>query len=224
MFFYYPFCYPFYSASALSGQFIRCRNCVRAGRKGPFCAGLKGPIVYITGVAGPFLFDNAAINTSAYSVSPNPCFAISIVGAIVWGFVPIRDLKVMDQEKVPEAADQLIGMWKLEAGGSLADDCLAFSEDGTFTGNSVEWETGAVLQDDNSGKSTGTWYVTKYSPFMNLYWNKPPYQLTLIYNNGRVTMQGLEITEDGFSLTNDEGGGGYVPATEEDITLKDDHG
>ena len=44
-----------------------------------------------------------------------------------------------------------------------------------------------------------------------------PYQLTLIYNNGRVTMRGLEITEDGFSLTNDEGGGGYVPATEEDI-------
>jgi hypothetical protein len=146
------------------------------------------------------------------------------VGAIVWGFVPIRDLKVMDQEKVPEAADQLIGMWKLEAGGSLADDYLAFSEDGTFTGNSVEWETGAVLQDDNSGKSTGTWYVTKHSPFMNLYWNKPPYQLTLIYNNGRVTMRGLEITEDGFSLTNDEGGGGYVPATEEDITLTDDHG
>ena len=51
-----------------------------------------------------------------------------------------------------------------------------------------------------------------------------PYQLTLIYNNGRVTMRGLEITEDGFSLTNDEGGGGYVPATEEDITLTDDHG
>ena len=49
---------------------------VRAGRKGPFCAGLKGPfsaelkgpIVYITGVAGPFLFDNAAVNTSAYLV------------------------------------------------------------------------------------------------------------------------------------------------------------
>ena len=145
-------------------------------------------------------------------------------GAIVWGFVPIRDLKLMDQEKVPEAADQLIGMWKLEAGGSLADDYLAFSEDGTFTGNSVEWETGAVLQDDNSGKSTGTWYVTKYNPFMNLYWNKPPYQLTLIYDNGRVTMRGLEITEDGFSLTNDEGGGGYIPAAEEEVQLTEDHG
>ena len=145
-------------------------------------------------------------------------------GAIVWGFVPVRDLKLMDQEKVQEAADRLIGMWRLEAGGSLADDYLTFCEDGTFVGNSVDWETGAVLQDDNSGKSAGTWYVTKYNPFMNLYWNKPPYQLTLICNNGTVIMRGLEITGEGFSLTNDEGGGGYVPATEEDVGSSDDHG
>ena len=145
-------------------------------------------------------------------------------GAIVWGFVPIRDLKVMEKEKAPEAANRLIGMWKLEAGGSLADDYLIFSEDGTFTGNSMEWETGAVLQDDNSGKNTGTWYVTKYNPFMNLYWNKPPYQLTLIYHNGRVITRGLEITDEGFTLTNEEGGGGYIPATEDEVQLTDDHG
>ena len=66
--------------------------------------------------------------------------------------------------------------------------------------------------------------MTKYNSFMNLYWNRPPYQLTLLYNNGRVLMRGLEISDEGFSLTDEEGGGGYVPATEENIELPDDHG
>ena len=145
-------------------------------------------------------------------------------GEIVWGFVPIRDLKVMEQETAPEAIDQLIGNWMLYAGGSMADDYLFLHKDGTFTANNMQWETGDVWQDDNTSKSWGTWYVTKYNSFMNLYWNRPPYQLTLLYNNGRVLMRGLEISDEGFSLTDEEGGGGYVPATEENIELSDAHG
>lgn len=145
-------------------------------------------------------------------------------GAIVWGFVPIRDLKGMEQETAPEAMGQLIGSWMLSDGGSMADDYLFFHEDGTFTANNMQWETGDVWQEDNTGETRGTWSVTKYHPFMNLYWNKPPYQLTLLYKNGRVLMRGLEITEEGFSLTDEEGGGGYVPVTEENIELSDDHG
>ena len=49
--------------------------------------------------------------------------------------------------------------------------------------------------------------------------------------NGRIffpvpfllVMRGLEITDEGFGVTNDEGCG-YVPATEEDIELSDGHG
>ena len=59
---------------------------------------------------------------------------------------------------------------------------------------------------------------------MNLYWNKPPYQMTLIYNNGQVTIRGLDFEDEGFSLTDAEGGGGYIPAMEEDIQLTEDHG
>ena len=145
-------------------------------------------------------------------------------GEIVWGFVPIRDLKVMEQETAPEAIDELIGNWMLYAGGSMADDYLFLHKDGTFTANNMQWETGDMWQDDNTSKCWGTWYVTKYNSFMNLYWNRPPYQLTLLYNNGRVLMRGLEISDEGFSLTDEEGGGGYVPATEENIELSDDHG
>ena len=145
-------------------------------------------------------------------------------GAIVWGFVPIRDLKVMEQEKASEAMNRLIGDWMLYAGGSMADDYLFLREDGTFTTNNMQWETGEVWQDGNTAETCGSWYVTEYNSFMNLYWNKPPYQLILLYNNGRVLMRGLEITDEGFSLTDAEGGGGYVPAREEDIELSDDHG
>jgi hypothetical protein len=58
----------------------------------------------------------------------------------------------------------------------------------------------------NISKSWGIWYVTKYNPFMNLSWNKPPYQMTLIYYNGRVIMCGLEIADNDFSLTDEEEG------------------
>ena len=50
------------------------------------------------------------------------------------------------------------------------------------------------------------------------------YQLTLIYHNGEIIMRGLEITDEGFSLTDEEGDGEYVPVTEEDLELSDDHG
>ena len=59
---------------------------------------------------------------------------------------------------------------------------------------------------------------------MNLYWNKPPDQLTLIYNNGWVIIRGVDFDNEGFSLTNEEGGGGYIPATEDDVQLTEDHG
>ena len=146
-------------------------------------------------------------------------------GEIVWGFVPIRDLKVTDQEKVPEAMNRIIGDWMFYAGGSMADDYLFLHEDGTFATNNIQWETDEARQDNNTGESWGTWYVTKYNPFMNLYWNKPPYQLTLIYHNGEIIMRGLELTEEGFGLTDEEGRGEYAPATEADLgLLSDDHG
>ena len=61
-------------------------------------------------------------------------------GAIIWGFVPVRDLKPMEQEKQPEAMDKLIGNWKVYAGGSMADDYLVFNSDGTFTAGMWDWD------------------------------------------------------------------------------------
>ncbi len=145
-------------------------------------------------------------------------------GAIVWGFVPVSDLKPMEQEKQPEAMDKLAGSWKLYAGGSMADDYLVFNSDGSFTAGVWDGELDTPERKENAAAVSGTWYVTKYNPFMNLYWNKPPYQLTLIYDNGRVTIRGLDFNDEEFSLTDEEGGGGYIPASEEDVQLTEDHG
>ena len=145
-------------------------------------------------------------------------------GAVVWGFVPVRDLKPMEQEKQQEAMDKLVGSWEIYAGGSLADDYLVFNRDGTFTAGKLDWDLNTPERAENAAETFGTWYVTKYNPFMNLYWNKPPYQLTLIYNNGRAIVRGLDFEDEGFSLTDAMGGGGYVPVTEEDVELTGDHG
>ena len=65
-----------------------------------------------------------------------------------------------------------------------------------------------------NGADSGTWYVTEYDPAMNLYWNQPLYELTLLYDNGRATVLGLTVTTDGFGLSFWEGGAGYIPYEE----------
>ena len=126
-------------------------------------------------------------------------------GAIVWGFVPVRDLEPMEQEKAPEAMEKLAGAWQFNTGGNLAPDILNLETDGSFTA------PGMMDEVAEEGASSGTWYVTKYNPFMNLYWNEPSYELTLLFGNGRATVRGLELTDEGFGLTCWEGGAGYVP-------------
>ncbi|MBQ8092557.1 MAG: hypothetical protein IJ242_03155 [Clostridia bacterium] len=145
-------------------------------------------------------------------------------GAIIWGFVPVRNLKPIEQEKQPEAMSRLVGKWKMEAGGSMADDYLVFNSDGTFTAGMWNWDLDTLERVKIAARDSGTWYVTKYNPFMNLYWNKPPFQLTLIYDNGQVKIRGLNFVDEGFSLTNAEGGGGYIPAAEDDVQLTEDQG
>ena len=111
----------------------------------------------------------------------------------------------MEQEKVPEVMEKLAGAWQLDAGGTLAPDILVLEADGSFTA------PGTTAEIAEEGASSGTWYVTKYNPFMNLYWNETSYELTLLFDNGCAIVRGLELTEEGFSLIFWEGGGGYVP-------------
>lgn len=130
-------------------------------------------------------------------------------GAIVWGFVPIRDLIPMEQEKQTDVMEQLAGDWVLEAGGEFEADVFHFQADGTFTTGIGRMSEGEDVVTE--GAQSGVWYVTKYNPNMNLYWDHPPYEITLLRDNGRATVLGLTPEENGFSLTFWEGGAGYVP-------------
>ena len=136
-----------------------------------------------------------------------------ISGKEAWLFVPLKDLEPIPGEPLPEVMAQLVGCWEFWAGGSMSLDYLQFNADGTFC--NPAWP--------NQG---GTFTVTAYDPAQGKYWDKPPYELTLVYHDGGVTMCGLsfgtETDFDGtpmecFSLTNWEGGGGYIRINVNDV-------
>ena len=121
-------------------------------------------------------------------------------GSILWGFVPLRALELASED-VRQAVRhdvmaQMDGTWRLTAGGSMAAEELTLRADGTYVtyGEAPE---------------EGVWYVTDYLAQWNLYWNDPPYELYLCGDDGSVNVRGLTLQEDGWSLSNWEGGGGW---------------
>ena len=137
-------------------------------------------------------------------------------GAIVWGFVPLRDLEIMDPgEEQPEVMKKLIGTWSFDAGGSFGPDVISFAEDGTFTSNLVDRVHDLKGKELDSYNISGTWKVIAYRPRWNLFWDEPGYALLCVGNHGRVSLNGLSFDGEGFGLTGGEGGGGYVPADPE---------
>lgn len=131
-------------------------------------------------------------------------------GEIIWGFVPLKALALDESdtfrsERQADVMQRMAGEWVFYAGGNMAEDEFTFGADGIYTGRYCDWNTGEVFQETH-----GIWYVAKYNPNWNLYWNDPPYEIHLIRNDGTVTVKGLTMHEKGFSLTNWEGGGGYM--------------
>ncbi len=132
-------------------------------------------------------------------------------GAIVWGFVPLRDLTLMEAEIQYDVMQRLEGAWYMTAGGSMAEDALILHADGTY-------ESGYTVYREDGGEAgvaltyTGTWYVTRYNDFQNKYWYPAEYEITLLLDDGRANVKALSLDENGFSLMNAEGGGGYERA------------
>jgi len=133
-------------------------------------------------------------------------------GQIVWGFVPIMDLDVDPAgnyygEVQQDAMNRLEGAWRFYAGGNQAQDKLIFYPDGTYQG---VYAKGDDLGDEID---TGVYTVRAHNPDCNLYWNDPPYELTLMDEDGTVNIKGLTFGEtegeETFSLSFWEGGGGY---------------
>lgn len=145
-----------------------------------------------------------------------------ISGKPAWLFAPLKDLTPVADEVLWDVMAQLEGCWYFRAGGSMAAEYLLFRADGTFC-------------DPSFPENHGVFTVTAYDPAQGKYWNNPPYEITLRYSDGRVNIKGLSLsqeeydvydpetdsriweTHDSFSLTNWEGGGGYIRIDEKDV-------
>ena len=130
-------------------------------------------------------------------------------GSIVWGFVPLRDLKPAEKPVEKNEMKRAAGVWYIMNGGSMAGDVLTLDTDGTF----VSGTSGGP--DEEPVNYEGVWYVTKYDPAEGLSWYEPEYQITLLYRNGLAQVYGMSLTEDGETpclvLSDRDGTGGYFP-------------
>lgn len=132
---------------------------------------------------------------------------------IVWGYVPLRDLTISSNDEYRntiewDAMTHFAGQWYFAAGGVGISDRLMLYADGTWEG----------YTDETSG---GTWRLNRYNPGDKLYWADVPYEIIFTRDNGSTTILGFLPTEDGFSLLNWEGSGGYIRTTEPLISPAD---
>ena len=100
---------------------------------------------------------------------------------------------------------QLDGCYEFWAGGLGVADYLVLHADGTFEGYSYGEDVAAAQPE-----TTGRWYVRPYDHAYGLYWDHPEYEIVFERDRGTCAVHGFSLTEDGFGLTNWEGGGGYL--------------
>lgn len=139
-------------------------------------------------------------------------------GAIVWGFIPLRDLILKPDVTIAQqdVMQQLEGTWYYAAGGGMAEDRLTLHADGTYEGAYLNYDDNG-MEDGYTADHTGTWYVTEYKDFCNKYWYPAAYEITLIQEDGYTNVKGLSLDENGFSLFDAEGSGGYERTLAEDV-------
>lgn len=132
-------------------------------------------------------------------------------GAVLWGFVPLRDLELSagmrndPREVQADAMERLVGDWQYDAGGGMGPDKISFYPDGTYTGTNV-W-------DGKTAHFGGRYAAVANHPHAGLFWDNPPYELILAQDDASFSVHGLSFDEENgeeiFSLTDWEGSGGY---------------
>lgn len=129
-------------------------------------------------------------------------------GAVVWGFIPLRDLTLPAPVLCPDVMAQLEGIWHFTAGGSMAEEVLYLHADGTYEGTNPAYSADDPVLPP---LTRGSWYVTPYDRVQNKYWSDAKYEVTFLHADGTANVKALTLCENAFSLTNAEGGGGYEP-------------
>lgn len=128
----------------------------------------------------------------------------------VWGFVPLRDIetdKGAYANVQHDAMQRLAGKWAFAAGGSLGPEYMELRADGTCTAHEVQGDDEGVRTEEY------TWQLTRYNPDWKLYGSGAAYEMTLFsLSDHTVSVNGVELTDTGFGLTDGEGSGSYMRA------------
>ena len=144
----------------------------------------------------------------------NPYYAYAettVDGKAFRGFVPLRDVDVLLPEADAAMAAQAVGMWAFEAGGGYAPaDYMVLNADGTFA---ASMDAG-FLRGESAAEITGRWSIHPYDAAWGRFWAEPAYQMLFEMDDGRVICGGLHLSENELSLTDEEGGGGFVRVTD----------
>lgn len=126
-----------------------------------------------------------------------------VEGKTARGFVPLGS--VVGAAGEGTVIEALVGTWKLDAGGTMFAEVLAFAADGTMQGY-YDGEDGMTRTPTRAGR----WQVQRYDPVYALFWNDPAYMLTIVDESGVEARYGLIWYEDEIHLTDFEGGGGFL--------------
>jgi hypothetical protein len=122
-----------------------------------------------------------------------------------------------DYGALSRAMEQIVGGWYTFAGGMMYTVYMEFYGDGTCAGYGTEpdgitnvdtrdWSNPALYTDI----IRGIWYIAPYNPGQNLFWNTPPFILTIVEDSGASHIYGLSIDGDALSMSTGEGEGGYL--------------
>ena len=133
-------------------------------------------------------------------------------GTVVRGFVPVRDLHPAPSPVQRDIMKKAAGVWYAD-GSTLAGELLTLDADGTFAAGT------AGGPDEEAETLEGTWYVTKYDTAEGIYWDEPPYRITLLYDNGNADIYGLILADSRLELSSGLIGGTYLPFDEYDESM-----
>lgn len=147
---------------------------------------------------------------------------VEIGGREARGFVPLRALDIPEPPEDDDAMARLCGTsWTFTAGGSMYADFQSFRENGALVGAYYNWDCDGLPQEPGDSIAedmierwmTARYSVAKYDPAWHLFWADDPYMITYTDAEGNISRYGLDFDDKGFSLINQEGGGGYIRYT-----------
>lgn len=126
-------------------------------------------------------------------------------GQIVWGFVPLRDLKLFAEPVSDLSAMPFIGRFLFHSGSETLHGAVVLNNDGTYFCDD-EFRTEGQLMTS----SRGTWALYKNNPDHAVFAHEYSHVIAFTCDNGEVFVRGLRFEDNTLTLGGSEGFGCYL--------------